>query len=120
MTFREFNFAMLRHGILGKLLPLEIKRSFPRLSLEDGKLCAAFVGFRMAPKNRVPIVFPPVYYLKITYPQCALQSFERIPASAVPAAGHPMTARSGEEVKRLMALCDAALKCFDEQSDGLE
>ena len=44
MTFREFNFAMIRDGILGKLLPLEIKRSFPRLSLEDGKLCAAFIA----------------------------------------------------------------------------
>lgn len=120
MTFREFNFAMIRDGILGKLLPLEIKRSFPRLSLEDGKLCAAFIGFRVAQENRAPIAFPPVYYLKITYPQCALQSFERIPAGAAPAAGHPMTARSGEKVKRLMELCDAALKCFDEQSDGLE
>lgn len=118
MTFREFHLAIMRDPVLGKLLPLEVRRTYPRLSMEGSTLCAAFAGFKLIPAKNA--VYPPVYYLKITYPQCALYSFERLPAGAESPELHPMTPRNPEDVKRLAELCDRVLKRYDEKAEDLE
>lgn len=115
MTFREFHLAIMHDPVLGKLLPLEIRRTYPRLSMEGPALCAAFAGFKLIPGKNA--VYPPVYYLKITYPQCTLYSFERLPAGAGP---HAMTPRDPEDVKRLAELCDQALRRYDEKAGDLK
>lgn len=118
MSFREFNLAIMRDPMLGHLLPLEIRRSYPRLRMEGSALCAEFVGFKLVPAKAA--AYPPAYYLKITYPQCALQSFERLTAGPERPEPHPMTPRDPEDVKRLAELCDQALERYDEKADGLE
>ena len=120
MTILQFNQAMFRHELLGKLLPLELTRTYPRLTLEGGMLCASFVGYRILPEKNVVTAFPPAYYLKITYPQCLLRSFEVLPVKAEDKSGHLMMPRAREEIKRLAELCNEVLKSFDEKADGLE
>jgi len=120
MTILQFNQAMFRHELLGKLLPLELTRTYPRLTLEGGMLCASFVGYRIVPEKNAVTAFPPAYYLKITYPQCLLRSFEVLPAGAEDKSGRRMTPQTRDEIKRLAELCDEVLKGFDEKADGLE
>ena len=120
MTILQFNQAMFRHELLGKLLPLELTRTYPRLTLEGGVLCASFVGYRIVPKKDSVTAFPPAYYLKVTYPQCLLRSFEVLPVEAEDKGGHLMMPRAREEIKRLVELCNGVLKGFDEKADGLE
>ena len=120
MTILQFNQAMFRHELLGKLLPLELTRTYPKLTLEGGVLCASFVGYRIAPKKDGVTAFPPAYYLKVTYPQCLLRSFEVLPVEAGDKDGHLMMPRAREEIKRLVELCNGVLKGFDDKADGLE
>ena len=120
MTILQFNQAMFRHELLGKLLPLELTTTYPRLTLEDGMLCASFVGYRIVPEKNAVTAFPPAYYLKVTYPQCSLRSFEVLPVKAEDKSGHLMMPRAREEIKRLVELCNEVLKSFDEKADGLE
>ena len=120
MTILQFNQAMFRHELLGKLLPLELTRTYPKLTIEGGMLCASFVGYRIAPKKNAVTAFPPAYYLKVTYPQCSLRSFEVLPVKAEDKSGHLMMPRAREEIKRLVELCNEVLKSFDEKADGLE
>lgn len=120
MTIMQFNQVMFRHELLGKLLPLELTRTYPRLTLEGGVLCASFVGYRIVPKKDSVTAFPPAYYLKITYPQCLLRSFEVLPVEAEDKGGHLMMPRAREEIKRLVELCNGVLKGFDDKADGLE
>lgn len=120
MTILQFNQTMFRHELLGKLLPLELTRTYPKLTIEGGMLCASFVGYRIAPKKNAVTAFPPAYYLKVTYPQCLLRSFEVLPVEAEAKGGHLMMPRAREEIKRLVALCNEALKGFDDKADGLE
>lgn len=120
MTFREFNLVMMRDAILGKLLPLELRRTYPRLSLDGPVLCASFAGFRIAPEKNAVRAYPPAYYLKITYPQCALRSFEKLSAGADDPGGRLMTPRDPADIKRLAELCDQVLKLYDEKSGSLE
>ena len=119
MTILQFNQTMFRHELLGKLLPLELTRTYPRLTLEGGMLCASFVGYRIAPKKNAVTAFPPAYYLKVTYPQCLLRSFEVLPVEE-DKSGHLIMPRAREEISRLAELCNAVLKGFDEKVDGLE
>ena len=119
MTFMEFNLAIMRDPVLGQLLPMQFRRTYPRLSLEGTTLCASFIGFRIAPRGNGIFAFPPAYYLKITYPDCRLLSYEKIPASS-DAAGHTMMPRTQQEIKRLAELCDVVLKLYDEKVDNLE
>lgn len=77
MTFQAFHLSMMKHPVLGKLLPLECRRTYPVLTREGDALCAAFVGFRMRPAAGGAEAQAPAYYLKITYPQCALRAFVR-------------------------------------------
>ncbi len=119
MTFREFNLTMARHELLGKLLPLELTRTYPWLTLEGGRLCAAFAGYRIVPGKNSVTAFSPVYYLKITYPQCLLRSYEVLSAEADHPRGHQMTPRDPKDIQRLAALCDEVLKRFDEKADDL-
>lgn len=120
MTILQFNQAMFRHELLGKLLPLELTRTYPRLTLEGGMLCASFVGYRIVPEKNAVTAFPPAYYLKVTYPQCLLRSFEVFPVKSECKSGRLMMPRAREEIKRLAELCNEVLKCFDEKADGLE
>ena len=120
MTILQFNQAMFRHELLGKLLPLELTRTYPRLTLEGGMLCASFVGYRIVPEKNAVTAFPPAYYLKVTYPQCLLRSFEVLPVEEGCKSGHRMMPRTREEIKRLAELCNEVLKGFDEKADGLE
>lgn len=119
MTFMEFNLAVMRDPVLGKSLPMQLRRTYPRLSLEGTMLCASFVGFRITSGKDGIFAFPPAYYLKITYPDCRLLSYEKIPASS-DAAGHTMMLRTQQEIKRLAELCDEVLKLYDEKADNLE
>lgn len=120
MTLRELNIAIMRDEILGKLLPLELRRTYPRFSLEGETLFASFAGFRAAPGQNAVRVFPPAYYLKITCPQCAMYSFERFSAGADDSGGHLMTPRNPEDIKRLAEMCDKALELYAQKADGLE
>ena len=120
MTILQFNQTMFRHELLGKLLPLELTRTSPRLTLEGGMLCASFVGYRIAPKKNAVTAFPPAYYLKVTYPQCLLRSFEVLPVEGEDKSGHLMMPRAREEIKRLVELCNEVLKGFEEKADDLE
>jgi len=119
MTFREFNLTILKDAILGTLLPLELRRTFPWFSLEGETLCMSFAGFRIAPARNAVKAFPPAYYLKITYPGCLLLSYEKLSASE-DITGGLMTPRAPEEIRRLTELCDHILELCDRGSDGLE
>lgn len=119
MTFMEFNLAIMRDPVLGKSLPMQLRRTYPRLSLEGTTLCTSFVGFRIAPRGDGIFAFPPVYYLKITYPDCRLLSYEKIPATS-DVDGHTMMPRTQKEIRRLAELCDEVLKLYDEKADNLE
>jgi len=120
MTFREFNMKIMQDDILGKLLPLELKRTYPRLTLENGKLCAAFVGFRMVPQQNAAAAYAPAYYLKITYPNKALRSFEVLASGKDAGSAKRMTPAKPEEIRRLSELCDEAFRKFDEQTEDIE
>ena len=78
MTFKELNLAVMRNPILGRLLPMECRKTYPRMELDGETLCACFVGFRMKPVPGGAEAQAPVYYLKITYPQCAVRAFVKI------------------------------------------
>ena len=117
MTFREFNIAMIRDPILGKLLPLQLRRTFPWLSVKEENLYASFVGFRIVRDGATVKAFDPAYYLKVTYPQCALWSFERLPLSAN---SRIMAPHTPEEIESLAALCNTVLGLWDEASADLE
>ena len=117
MTFREFNIAITRDPILGKLLPLQLRRTFPWLSVKGQNLCASFVGFRIVRDGVAVKAFDPAYYLKVTYPQCALQSYEKFPLSS---SSRIMTPHASEEITALAELCDTVLRLWDEKSADLE
>ena len=117
MTFREFHIAMMKDPVLGKLLPLQLRRTYPWLSVEESALCASFIGFRAVPEQGVVKAFDPAYFLKVTCPQCAVRSFERFPPSEN---GRPMTPRDPQEIRRLTELCDRALSLWDEGSADLD
>lgn len=117
MTFREFNLKITHDAVLGRLLPMQLRRTYPRFSLDGRKLIAEFAGFRIVPAQRKVKAFPPAYYLKITYPQCALEAFVKLPAMA--AEGRIMEPKKAEDIQRLSEMCDEVLAAFDEQSEGL-
>ncbi len=118
MTFKEFNLSMTRHPVLGKLLPLECRRTYPRLELEGANLCASFAGFHIKPIQGGIEVQEPSYYLKITYPQCSVRAFVRFPGNTN--RGHLMAPRSADIIQRLMISCDRVLACYDEGADDLD
>ena len=116
MTFREFNLSLMRDPVLGSLLPLQLRRTYPRLSLEGETLCAAFAGFRIGQERGAVLAYPPAYYLRIAFPRRTLLAFERL---APAGDGRPMTPRTPEEVKALAELCDRVLALWEEGSEGL-
>ena len=120
MTLRDFNLRILRDEILGRLLPLELRRTDPLFRLDGEVLLAAFIGFRIKPEGNAVKLSPPAYYLEITYPQCTLQSFERLPFSQNPELSGQMTPRKPEDIKRLSVLCDEVLRLYDEKSGCLD
>ena len=110
MTFREFHLRIMRDEVLGRLLPLELRRTYPRFRLKDGALLAAFVGFR---------VMPEINSVKIS-PPCAVWSFEMFPSKIGTETAGEMTPHKPEDIKRLAKLCDNVLRLFDEKDDGLQ
>lgn len=117
MTFGEYNLAIMRNPVLGKLLPLECRKTYPWFELKDSSLCASFVGFKMNPSQNGMEVCAPSYYLKITYPQCSVKAFVKL--SGRSSGGHLMEPQERETIKSLTVLCDRVLKCYDEKSDSL-
>ena len=120
MTFREFHLRIMRDEVLGRLLPLELRRTYPRFRLKDVDLLAAFVGFRVMPEINSVKISPPAYFLEITYPQCAVWSFEMFPSKIGTETAGEMTPHKPEDIKRLAELCDNVLRLFDEKDDGLQ
>lgn len=118
MTFREFNLSMMRHPVLGRLLPLECRRTYPRLEQEGKQLCASFVGFRMKPAPGGAEVLSPAYYLKVTYPGGAVRAFVKLPGADGP--GHLMKAQTQQTIRDLAQGCDEVLRCFEEQREDLQ
>lgn len=116
MTFKEFHLAMTRDAVLGKLLPLQCRKTYPRLELEGGTLCASFVGFHMKPAAGGAQAFPPSYYLKITYPTCAVRAFVKLSGAGE---AHLMQAQQPQTIRALSALCDQALQQYEEKAEGL-
>lgn len=117
MTFKDFNIRITRDPILRKLLPLQLRRTFPWFRVEGTALCASFAGFRIVREGTAVKAFDPAYYLKVTYPQCALWSFERLPLSAN---SRIMAPHTPEEIESLAALCNTVLGLWDEASADLE
>ena len=120
MTFQEFNHKIMKDAILGRLLPLQLRRTYPRLTLCDSKLCAAFVGFRAVPGGNGVKALPPAYYLRITYPHCVLLSYEKCASGENGRQASPMRARRSEDIRRLSALCDEVLRLYDEKDPGIK
>lgn len=114
-----FNASILKNPILGKLLPLEIKRTYPRLFLKNGTLCAAFVGFRMLVQNGRASAMPPAYYLCISYPSCELLSFERLSPVVSAEDSREMTPCPRENILKLDSLYNEALETFNGHGEGL-
>lgn len=117
MTFREFNLAMMQHPVLGRLLPLECRKTYPRLETEGGKLYASFVGFRMKLTSDGAQALSPAYYLKVTYPSCAVRAFVKLPGANEKA--HLMKPQTPETIRALAQSCDAVLRCFEETPEQL-
>lgn len=118
MTYREFYLAMMRHPVLGKLLPLECRRTYPVLSRERESLCAAFIGFPMRPAAGGAEAQAPVYYLKVTYPQCAVRVYVRFHRPQPD--WRPMTPQSPETIRQLAVLCDQALAAWDDKTETVD
>ena len=116
MTFQEFNRAIVRDDLLGKLLPLEIRRTYPYLNFEGTTLTASFVGYRIQCRQKAVLAMPPLYYLKITYPKCTMESFEKLPGGGD---GHVMTPTDPAALKRLENLCDEVLELFERKSANI-
>lgn len=117
MTFKEFDLAIRKNPVLGKLLPLECRRTYPRLELDGTALCASFIGFRIKPVQGGIEAQKPAYYLQITYPQCAVRAFVKFTGSDPD--GHLMTPQEPEAIRSLAASCDEALACFEENHEQL-
>lgn len=117
MTFKEFNLAVMRNPVLGRLLPMECRKTYPRLELDGETLCACFVGFRMKPVPGGAEAQAPVYYLKITYPRCAVRAFVKL--SRRNSEAHRMTPQSPEMIQNLVSLCDRVLQEYEEKAGDL-
>lgn len=117
MTFGEFNLAIMRDPVLRRLLPLECRKTYPQFETEGSYLCASFVGFKMKPSPNGMEVYAPSYYLKITYPQCAVRSFVKF--SVRSADKHLMCPQKEETLQALAELCDRVLQCYDEKANDI-
>ena len=69
MTIKEFNMTVMKDETLRRILPMEVRRTYPYLTLENGLLCASFVGFRVKPEEGKLRVSAPCYFLKIACPK---------------------------------------------------
>ncbi len=118
MTFQEWNIRLFRGPILGELIPMELKRTFPRFSVEEGQMCASFVGFRTNISDAEIKISKPRYYLKVTYPQGKIQSFERF--SSIDITYHHPESCDSQAISNLRNLGDRVLRMFDEKSSDLE
>lgn len=117
MTFKEYDLAIRRNPVLGMLLPLECRRTYPRLELDGTTLCASFIGFRTRPVQGGIEAQAPAYFLKITYPQCAIRAFVKFTGNDPD--WHLMTPRTPEAIRSLAESCDDVLACFEENRYGL-
>ena len=114
MTFKEWNIRILSDKLLGGLLPMELRRTYPRLSVEDGKLCGEFIGLRTVRADS-EVKAEARYYLKITYPQCRLLAYHRLSSGAC--TPHSLPSSAPEQIRQLASRCDDVLQSFDARSE---
>mgnify|MGYP006988960817 CR=1 FL=1 len=120
MTLNELNRNIMRDEVLGKMLPMQIRRTYPRLTLKEGKLYAAFVGFQIKQSQNEVHFFPASYYLKISYPQCTLNTFVKLPGGKNDREGATLQPKRAEDIRKLAELCDEALNRYDAKAENLD
>lgn len=116
MTFKEFQISLVRDAVLGRMLPMECKKTFPRFEVVGNNLYASFLGIRMTMVDGTVEATAPIYYLKIAYPHNRVKTFVRFNADQQ---SHPMTNRDAAQLTQLVELGDRILKLRDEKSDEL-
>lgn len=116
MTFKEFQIKLVRDPMLGKLLPMNCKKTFPRFELVDQKLYVSFLGVQTKPVSEGMEVKEPTYYLRVLYPQCQIRSFVRFDGEK---ASHLMSPLTSETMKELVTVCDEVLRQYDEKVPAL-
>ena len=116
MTFKELQIKMLRDPVLGRLLPMECKKTFPRYELVEDKLYVSVLGVQAKPSDEGLMVKDPVYYLRLQYPQCRISRFVRLEGEKE---SRLMTQRDGDVMKQLIGLCDEVMQQYDRQAPGL-
>ena len=116
MTFKELQIKLLRDPIVGKLLPMACKKTFPRYELVDEKLYVSLLGAQVKPGSEGMQVKDPAYYLCLQYPQCRISRYICFEGEK---AVHLMTQRDPEVIKQLATLCDEVLRQYDEKAPEL-
>lgn len=116
MKFSEFNRSFLRDPILGKLLPMQLRRTYPRFSLENGELSLSFAGYPLERAENGLTAKAPRFFLRVSYPACKLLAFVRLPAAE---GGELLLPQSTETIERLTTLCDRVLDECDAGADTL-
>lgn len=141
MTIKDFNIKIMRDETLRRILPLEAKRTYPYLTLEDSLLCASFIGFRVRPEEGKLRVSAPSYFLKIVCPKSrnappelsdfladgqgkiaepGLRLLAYNDLKAAESQEHIMEPKSRDKLIKLDSLFSEAMKRFDEGNEGLE
>ena len=116
MTYEELNRAILRDEVTGRLLPMQLKRTYPRFSLENGELCAAFAGVPMKPGPEGVLFCPPRYYLKIRVKPLAVRTYVTLSGGEDP---KPMPPAVTEEIRELADRCGEVLRLLEEDPASL-
>lgn len=116
MTFKEFQVKLVRDPILGKLLPMECKKTLPRLVLTGEKLYISFLGVQTKPISEGMSVKDPAYYLRLQYPQCRIAAYIRFAGEKNE---HLMAQQERGVIKQLIDLFDNILLQYDEKSPEL-
>lgn len=141
MTFKELNIAIMQDSILRTLLPMQCKRTYPRLESDGETLYASFVGFHMKGVSGGAEAEYPSYYLKIavqppkkidesrvkaemqaacpkrTAPNLSLRAFVKLSRPDFKA--HLMTPAKAETIRELASLCDLVLAGYEENAENL-
>lgn len=119
MTLKEWNIKMMRDDTMHRILPLEWRKSYPYFTLEKNTLCLSFACFKTKPEQGQIRVYYPSCFLKVSYPDNKLLSFERISYGDDVPESHIMNPKEKESIEKLITLCDAVFKAFDESLEGL-
>ena len=118
MNLTEWNAIVYRNEILRKLLPLEVRKTYPYFSLHGSELHVSYVGFLTRREGNSLKAFSPVYFLKLACPQCTLLSYEALEAPASDE-GILMQTNNREQVQLLSERANAVLTSFEKHADTL-